>query len=636
MRHPWTLTRKFHLLGAAMLLLALLSIGLTLWVSRQFEGGAAAVNEAGRLRMMTWRLAQALPDGDAPRLQELAGRLDATLQLLQDGDPSRPLALPEAARTRQALAAVERDWGQLRGDWLHAPQTHPPVRSAAQAAAFVGRVDALVDAIEGELAGWTRVLKTLQVVLAGMAIAAALTMLYAAFRFVLHPLERLRRAQAQAEAGDLGARVQIDSDDEFGALGAGFNGMAERLQALYGQLQAQLAERTERQRAESRRLGELYDASAFVAHAETLDELAGGFARQMRRVAGAAGCAVRWSDEATQRYLLAGSDCLPKAMAGAEHCVDAGACLCGMPADAPAAALRSRVIPIRADAPLGHCQDAGYQQIVSVPVRLHERLLGEVDLFFRGGELPGAEDRALLEALAAHLAGAMEGLRAGALEREAAVAAERGLLARELHDSIAQGLAFARIQVQLLRDAQRRGDAAAQHAALDEIDAGLRESVADVRELLLHFRTRTNAEDIVPALQTTLRKFEHQSGLQAELSVSGHGLPLAPDVQVQVLHVLQEALSNVRKHAGASHVWVEVQRQPQWRFEVRDDGRGFDTAEAPDETHVGLRIMRERAARIGAQVELHSVPGQGSCVVLVLPAAPAPVSAEPVTQELAA
>jgi two-component system nitrate/nitrite sensor histidine kinase NarX len=84
--------------------------------------------------------------------------------------------------------------------------------------------------------------------------------------------------------------------------------------------------------------------------------------------------------------------------------------------------------------------------------------------------------------------------------------------------------------------------------------------------------------------------------------------------------VVQEALSNVRKHAQASAVWVEVQQSPQWRVEVRDDGLGFEAQGlGPDETHVGLRIMRERAQQIDATVEVESVPGSGTCIVLTLP-----------------
>jgi two-component system nitrate/nitrite sensor histidine kinase NarX len=148
----------------------------------------------------------------------------------------------------------------------------------------------------------------------------------------------------------------------------------------------------------------------------------------------------------------------------------------------------------------------------------------------------------------------------------------------------------------------------------------VRESYGDVRELLLHFRTRTNTEDIEPALATTLRKFEHQSGVKTSLSMQGQGMPLSPDLQIQVLHIVQEALSNVRKHARASQVWLDVRQQPEWRFEVRDDGVGFVPGNGDlDETHVGLRIMTERAQRIGAEVDVISTTGHGTSIILTLP-----------------
>ena len=91
--------------------------------------------------------------------------------------------------------------------------------------------------------------------------------------------------------------------------------------------------------------------------------------------------------------------------------------------------------------------------MVNIPVRLHDRLTGEVDLFFNAKVNPTPALRSLLDALASHLASAMENLRLNALEKETAGAQERVYLARELHDSIAQSLAFIKIQVQLMRDA---------------------------------------------------------------------------------------------------------------------------------------------------------------------------------------
>jgi two-component system nitrate/nitrite sensor histidine kinase NarX len=614
-RRPWTLTAKIGAVGGALLALALMSIGLTLAVTWQLEGGAAAVNEAGRMRMQTWRMAQALSAGDRERLQRHALQFEQSLALLDSGDPSRPLVLPRDAPTRAAFEAVRDDWQALRTRWIAAPEAPTPAAVADGAEAFVARIDQFVSAIEDRLAHWTALLNLVQLAMMGLALGAAVTLLYAAYVFIFSPLARLQSGLERVQAGEFDVRIEAGARDEFGALADGFNRMTANLQELYRGLEAKVQEKTAGLEAKRARLAALYEASALAARAGSLDELGRGFAQQIRRLARADASALRRIDEDQQRYVLFASDCLPQALVHREACVHVGDCLCGQGPQATA----TRVIPIAGAERATACAAAGYSEIVTVPVRLHERALGEIELFFRGEAHLDDEDRALLDALAAHLAGAMEGLRAGALEREAAVAEERSLLARELHDSIAQSLAFQKIQVQLLRDALRRGDSAQTERVLAELDAGVRESTADVRELLVHFRTRTTAEDLVPALQTTLAKFEHQSGVATDLRVQGHGLPLDADVQVQVLHVVQEALSNVRKHAQATRVVVELERAPRWRVRVRDDGRGFLADGAPSPSQVGLRIMRERAERIGAAVSVSSAPGGGTCVELTLP-----------------
>ena len=618
MNRSWSLSAKLGAIGCTLLLLALASIGLTLWVTWQLEGGGAAVNEAGRMRMQTWRLAQMLPDAEPQRVETLMLAFDQSVNLLRAGDPARPLFVPRDARSQRAFADVQQDWQRLRGDWSATPRPTAP-RAALQAESFVSRIDTFVSAIEQQLSRLTSILNAVQFTMVALTIVSAVALLYSAYLFIFNPLSRLQAGLARVEEGDLAARVDVGADDEFGALTTGFNRMAQRLQGSYENLEAKVREKTESLEAQHARLSVLYQSAAFVARAGTLDELAQGIARQARLAGGADASAVRWSDESNQRYLMLASDCLPQALIDEEHCIPTGDCFCGQ----PQGQAMTRVIPILADggsAELGHCARAGYETVISVPVRLQERLVGELNLFYRAPRQLSGDDRSLLETIASHLAGAIEGLRAAALQRETAVAEERGFLARELHDSIAQSLAFLKIQIGLLRGGLQAGDTARVERSLRELDAGVHDSLGDVRELLVHFRTRTNAEDIAPALKTTLTKFEHQTGLATHLDIEGDGLPLPADVQVQVLHVVQEALSNVRKHAHAHAVWVEVQQSPQWRVEVRDDGCGFDTGGAgPDETHVGLRIMRERAQHIGASVDVESVPGSGTCVVLTLP-----------------
>lgn len=638
MQHTASLSKKLIRIGASLLLVALVSIGLTLWVTWQLEGGAAAVNEAGRMRMQTWRLTSAVHEGmNRPDLLRLVGRFDDSLAVLRAGDPSRPLFVPWDASVQKEFTVVETLWGQQRQQWLTEPG--PSVDASLQAAGdFVEAIDRFVLAIEKHLSRLTAILNLFQFAMMALAVGGAVIMLYTGYLYVISPLGRLREGLGQVEAGEFTTRIEVDTEDEFGQVAAGFNRMAATLASLYQGLESQVEAKTRRIEAQRMRLEALYEVSAFLAQASSIDELARGFAQRVRTLMKADAGAVRWSDDASERYLMLASDCFPQEMLEEERSLLAGACACGSLRPES----RTRVIPILShdEMPVRHCAKVGYQSVVSVPIRLQQRLLGEFNLFFRSAVALSAEETELLDALASHLASALESLRAAALAREAAVAEERALLARELHDSIAQSLVFLKIQVQLLRSASQKGQAAQMNQALDELDTGLRESISDVRELLVHFRTRTNTDDIEQALQETLQKFRHQTGLQAHLTIHGDGLPLPADVQVQVLHVLQEALSNVRKHAGASRVDLEVVKGERWRFSVRDNGVGFDANQGRGPSHVGMKIMHERASGIGAEVSVLSGAGQGTTTTLTLPTHPATrggaASASPDHQALAA
>ena len=618
--HATSLSSKLVRIGVALLVVALTSIGLTLWVTWQLEGGAASVNEAGRMRMQTWRMASEIQAGIAEdqRMARIA-EFDQNLWVLEQGDPSRPLFVPWDPVVRGKFSAVQALWRAQRAGWVSGAAAQPGT-ILPSTHALVEAIDGLVSAIEQQLAKLTAVLNLFQFVMMVLAIFAAVVMLYTGYLYVINPLDQLQQGLRRVEEGDFQVRIEVDSKDEFGLVAQGFNGMAVRLQDMVDGLEAQVRAKTQHIEAQRARIETLYDFSAFLAGVNSIEEMSRGFAQRLRKVMGADAVTVRWSDEANQRYLMLASDCFPQDMLDEERSLLAGACACGSPRQEA----RTRVIPIQSAeaAPMRHCVKAGYESLVSVPIRLQSRLMGEVDLFYRKTLELSKDEEVLLDALASHLASALEGLRASALEREAAVGEERTLLARELHDSIAQSLAFLKIQVQLLRSAADKAQGPQMQVALDELDAGLKESIGDVRELLVHFRTRTNTDDIEAALQETLQKFRHQTGLHTELTVNGTGLPLPSDVQVQVLHVVQEALSNVRKHAQATSVALRVEKGQFWTFTVQDNGSGFAPDAVLGSQHVGRHIMQERAQAIGATVHLSSEPGQGTCVQLRLPEHP--------------
>jgi len=617
-RRAPSLVGKLALIQTSFLILALAAIGFTLWVSWQLEGGAGAINEAGRMRMPSYRMTLSHgADRDAEVQRDIAV-FDAMVKRLHDGDPQRPLFVPDTDDCRASLAEVERQWPRLR-EALQAPTPAPQLRDRADA--FVERIDALVGAIEHTIAARTAVLEGLCFGLVVLVVAASVVFVTGTYVWILQPLQRLRDGLRLMAGGRLDVRVdECGEVDEFAQLAAGFNQMAQALQVAYQGLEGKVQEKTAHLARQNERLEALYDVAVMAGQGDQgVEQLAQTFAVKLARIARADASAVRMAAQDGDRWLLLGQTCLPQSMIDAERCLRTHECACGSAAPGTGA----RVIPIRqlGGRKLGHCDAAGYQTVLAIPMNVGGRAVGEVELFFYS-ERPLTEDESqLLDALVGQFAVQMDNLRLVARDREMAVSEERNLLAQELHDSIAQVLAFLKIQVQLLRGAISKQRTDEVERALGEIDTGVRECYANVRELLVHFRTRPGHEDIEHALRATLTKFERQSGLSTHLSIRGDGLPLPPDQQVQVLHIVQEALSNVRKHAQADHVSLRVEQVPRWSFEVQDNGRGF--AAAPSDsapTHVGMQIMRERAQRIGAQLSIDSPPEGGTCVRLVLPA----------------
>jgi nitrate/nitrite-specific signal transduction histidine kinase len=204
------------------------------------------------------------------------------------------------------------------------------------------------------------------------------------------------------------------------------------------------------------------------------------------------------------------------------------------------------------------------------------------------------------------------------LDKEMAVSEERNLLAQELHDSIAQSLAFLNIQVQLLHDDLQKDNIAEAMKVLTQIREGVQESYDDVRELLVHFRTRIGSTDLETAIRCALDKFEGQTGIKTVFTLCGSAPSLPPEQVLQVMHIVQESLSNVRKHAKASQVDLELGCVEECVIDIHDNGVGFDAARDTGDSHVGLRIMRERAHRIGAELSFDSAQSKGTHIRLIL------------------
>jgi signal transduction histidine kinase len=205
---------------------------------------------------------------------------------------------------------------------------------------------------------------------------------------------------------------------------------------------------------------------------------------------------------------------------------------------------------------------------------------------------------------------------------------ERELLAQELHDGIAQNLGFLTLQAQAARLYLRSGQG---DAALDSLDRLAEVALAmqgNTRGLIGDLLTVSQpSEGLCSVMRRAVGHFQETTGLPTDLELAEdldaicNSEALPPVAGVQLLRILQEALANVRKHAGGpSRIRVTLAADGgHLQMKVMDNGPGFDPAQGSGGKHYGLQVMSQRAERIGGQLAVHSAPGQGTRVEVSVP-----------------
>lgn len=257
---------------------------------------------------------------------------------------------------------------------------------------------------------------------------------------------------------------------------------------------------------------------------------------------------------------------------------------------------------------------------VNVPLSLKDEIYGGLTLYYQVAREINPEELQLATTFANQAALAIENAQLREQTERSATLAERGRLARELHDSVTQSLYSVTLYAEAAARLLEGGQTAEAVSHLRELKDTAQEALREMRLLIYQLRPpELEKSGLVSAIQTRLDSVERRSGMQVEMQVEGvDNLP--HPVQEELYHITQEALNNVLKHAHASRVWVSLQfLEEQACLEVRDDGLGFDHRQASSSGGLGLAGMAERVHRVGGDLEVHSAPGEGTCIQVTVP-----------------
>ncbi len=438
--------------------------------------------------------------------------------------------------------------------------------------------------------------------------------------FVRHsligPLSHIRLWVSRVREGDLSARMPKMDDGEFNELAQDINGLADRVQSLHDDLEAQVRAHTQNLQRKAQALELLSEAVTSVNRTYEVDSLLSRFLRRLGEV---------FDAEAAILRVLENSRL---------HLKDSYGIHSDSPLLEPSVPIRfvwrhnrfgRGMIEVRTETmteAMGSVMSgrSSVHQIVSVPLQYRGSVLGSYQLFLDSEAELNEDTRELLAGIGQHLGVALEQSRLDQESGKLMLVEERARLANELHDSLAQTLASLRFQVRVLDETLHQGEERVTWEELEKLERQVEEANHELRSLIAQFRAPFQSHSVALSVEKLVRKFRSDTGISVFFQNEWDEDRLHAVMRTDVVRIVQEALTNIKKHADASTVRVLLRHQGNaYRVVVEDDGVGYHESTLPQGgagEHIGRQIMIERAESLGAQLRLETEPGEGSRVIL--------------------
>lgn len=557
-----SLLGRAGLLMGLIVLLTVVGMGGSVVVTETARGDAAAINAAGSLRMAAYRAAARagqtpLPEAVGEGFQQ---RLEAPVLLR---------ALESDATVRALHAEIGAEWQREISPALErvAAGDLPLATVWPTLGGFVARVDGLVTALQRNAESRIQLMRVVQ----GSALFVIL--LLAAYAMqqlatdVLPPLRRLIEAVRAARDGDLGVRVPYSGRNEIGLLASTYNHMANELQSLHAELDRRVRDRTQRLEQSNRALRLLSDSAWQLASHDLDERERQGLEKELGALLGNDNVSVSLDERHTPFQTTANDP------AGPPH----------------------STVPMQTFAVTFGGTRYG---TLHVPRKLE------------------AWQIRLCRAFAALLGSACQRHEREAERHRLALMDERAIIARELHDSIAQSLSYLKIQITRMEHALRAGSDPTPIAG--DFRRELNRAYGQLRELIDTFRLRLTESGLNTAVHAALAEFEARAGYAADASIELPDDWLSPAEELHLVQILREALSNVAQHARADtcDVALEHGSDGRVRMSVADNGAGL-TGHSLAQGHYGTSIMQERAAALGGCIHFETPETGGTRVRVV-------------------
>jgi two-component system nitrate/nitrite sensor histidine kinase NarX len=586
-------------LGLAMGVLALLSfasIVISTVIAENISGQASAINVSGSLRMMSFRTLSEVQQPDK-RLQAL-DTIEQFERRLHGLD--RFIITKSAGNSASAsaiLVVTERWTDHIRPLARAASEGQADALSqmAQDIPGFVTQIDQVVRLIEEDLEHKIRWLRATQFILLAIIILVSLITSWMLRQHLVQPLAQLLKAAKSVSQGSFTARVQHVSSDELGQLGRAFNSMVAEIANMYAHLEDKVEEKTRELTRSNQSFELLYRTSQQLSASDlTLDKVQ---------------AVLHDIEEALElghsMICISENGQLPAHSIVGSFSTQERHAWCG----------RRDCAECFSQAELSLSSQAENHPMIVVPIADGGTLRGTFPIFLKHDEPLPLEKARIIETVGHHVSNALSSMRRAEEKHRLAVLEERSVIARELHDSIAQSLSYLKIQVTRLEKCIEQGCDA--RTIADELKNGLNSAYSELRELITTFRLRIDERGFNIALQETISEFSEKLGFPVQVSNDLSGIALSANEEMHVIRIIREGLSNIERHADAKSVRLDITVDAGHMVCVRitDDGRGFDPERTPSD-HFGTSIMRDRSQILEGTLDIQTTPNIGTSITL--------------------
>ncbi|MCC5903443.1 MAG: type IV pili methyl-accepting chemotaxis transducer N-terminal domain-containing protein [Halomonas sp.] len=584
--------------------MALISITLTMTMSNSSRGDAAAINVAGSLRMNAYQIIGALQrleyapeEASEEQLEALVTRFE---QRLHGTTLQQTIPTDDRHERRHQLEKLQTYWQHTLRPALQTPPTDATLDLNSleiMIIAMVNDIEVLVTYLEQSTEAKVRLLGMMQVLfLVLIAIVVSIALYDVRYNLVV-PLRQLMVLAREAAQRNFKPRSQLRGSDELALLGHTFNKMSAELATSYAALEEKILLKKQELERSNQALRVMHDASrALYGGGNDLCSSAAPMLRELEKLLDIGPIRLSLKDPFDQRampVLETHSHTRP------EYCRDQ---------DCHACLIDPRPLELIAN---------NQSQCLLLPISVGDTLLGTLEVWYPQEQLNDSTRR-LLTMLADQLATAVYLQRRIEEQQHVTLINERTIIARELHDSLAQSLSYLKMQVaRLERMQQKEASREAQSAVFDELRSGLNSAYRQLRELLTTFRLKLEGPGLQFALRQTVEEFSQRMGLTVELDCDVPPYLLNPNEEIHVLQIIREALANTHKHAQAHWAGVTVRfTDARLLVRIEDDGIGLEDDSSPP-MHYGLVIMRDRTATLNGEMSIANRPAGGTGIEIV-------------------